>query len=103
MELEDFGGNVKPQRPHWVEKDPYAIEISYHHSSMRTPPHTDTERRKLYSDENEPHRKHIHGSSYNRGAHHNPAIHPHVSNYRQPKVKRLPVHHDGWADAADQF
>ncbi|XP_078619190.1 kin of IRRE-like protein 3 [Branchiostoma floridae x Branchiostoma japonicum] len=103
MELEDFGSNIKPQRPHWMEKDPYAIGISYHNSAMQTPSLTDTDRRKLYSDENESHRKHIHGSSYTRGAHHNPIIHPHAASYRQTKVKRLPVQHDGWADAADHF
>eukprot|EP00058_Branchiostoma_floridae_P002548 XP_002588036.1 hypothetical protein BRAFLDRAFT_83016 [Branchiostoma floridae] len=95
MELEDFGSNIKPQRPHWMEKDPYAIGISYHNSAMQTPSLTDTDRRKLYSDENEPHRKHVHGSSYNRGAHHNPIIHPHAASYRQTKVKRLPVQHLG--------
>ncbi|XP_066264819.1 kin of IRRE-like protein 3 isoform X2 [Branchiostoma lanceolatum] len=103
MELEDFAGNIRPERPHWAEKDPYAINISYHHSAMQNPVHADTERRKIYSDENRPQRKQIHGSAYNRGAHHNPVIHSHVGNYRQTKEKRLPVQHDGWADAVDLF
>ncbi|XP_078699992.1 kin of IRRE-like protein 3 [Branchiostoma floridae x Branchiostoma belcheri] len=66
MELEDFGGTMKPRPPPKGEKDLYAIGVNYPNPVMQTPTYAVMDRRKCHCKDEEAHRKHIHIETHRR-------------------------------------
>ncbi|XP_078619544.1 kin of IRRE-like protein 3 isoform X2 [Branchiostoma floridae x Branchiostoma japonicum] len=71
MELEDFGGTMKPRPPPKGEKDLYAIGVNYPNPVMQTPAYAAVDRRRCHCKDEETHRKQIH-----------------MDTQRRPKMKR---------------